>query len=622
VANALDPRDREVLKQVQDPMLRRSIKTALHVRRYMPFYVFGVIWLVMLAAFPTVKGALDDDGTSEGGRVTAANEAGLLDDSGDAAATDGSTEAGAVDAAGNPIDGGTASASSGSGRTGAAPPANVQQSLAVAQQASGKTRAGVDCKPGVRQVPDSKYATQCTAAFAGNNGGATHDGVSADKIRVVRRGFPESANSRAVNEVVKQAGGADPAVSRQVRDVFVKHFDQMYELYGRKIEWVDYESQNGNSTDEALGKGREGACADATFIKKELKAFAVANGNNSTGISAVFAECAAERGLVAFDAAAYFPESFYRKYHPFVWNGVMECERISYQVAEYIGKRLLGKKAKYAKDALLKNSERKFGTYVPDLDGYQSCVRLTNKELQEKYGATQKPEQYNYALDVSRFPDQAAQAIVQFKAAGVTTVVLACDPISVIFLTQAASRQQYHPEWFQIGTALNDVDNAARLWDQDQVEKSLFGMSQLGATTKLIGPKSEPGVLYKKLTGKEIPAGTSGDYFGYIGFYNAFQSAGPILTPTTLGAGFRNISVGGQPDFPVGYTSYKDGPDGTPGVGDHTAIDDSREIYWMRRAKAEHDGKEGTYFETYNGQRFRNEEWPKVDEPPFTAWNS
>ena len=66
------------------------------------------------------------------------------------------------------------------------------------------------CKPGVRQLSFSEYAPPCVAAFSGDNGGPTSFGVAGNEIVIVRRGFPDSANSNAVNQVIKQAGGADP----------------------------------------------------------------------------------------------------------------------------------------------------------------------------------------------------------------------------------------------------------------------------------------------------------------------------------------------------------------------------------------------------------------------------
>jgi hypothetical protein len=471
---------------------------------------------------------------------------------------------------------------------------------------SGKTRDGRDCSPGTRQIDISTYATQCTATYQGANGGATAHGVSGDKIRIVRREFPESANSKAAAEINKSAGFATEETTKAVRDVFVDHFQKAYELYGRRVEFVTYESQNGDATEEAQGRGREGACADATHIKENLKAFAVVSG------SGVFGECAAQRQMLVFQTGAYYPESWFEKYHPYAWHYLMECERISYQVGEYIGKRLNGRNAKWAGEATFRATPRKFGIYVPDNDEYQHCVNISVRES-AKYG-TAKPEQYNYQLDLSRFPDQAAQAAIRFKAAGVSTVVLACDPYSVIFLTQAAAKQAWFPEWYIIGVAAQDTDNLGRLYDQTEVDGHLFGMSQLGATSKLIGPESEPGRLYQKLTGKPIPEGTSGSYFNYVQLFNMLQAAGPLLTAESIAAGAQKIGPAGAPDYPLGYWSYQDGPDGSAGTGDHTMVDDSREIYWVG-TKTGPDGDLGTFVETYGGKRFRNGQWP-AEEPP------
>jgi hypothetical protein len=447
--------------------------------------------------------------------------------------------------------------------------------------------------------------------------------VTDKEILIVRRNFPESANSQAVAEFAKAAGAADPDEAKEVRDVFIGYFNKAYELYGRQLKFVDYESENGNSTAEAQSKGKDEACLDADKIAKEIKAFMVYSS------SAPFGECAAERKLMVNAAGAYYPESYYKKYHPYLWAGVTDCERSAIYNAEYIGKRLLGKKAKWAKDPLIQQKERKFGIYVPDNDEYQRCITLLKKELQTKYGAS-TPEQYNYVLDVSRFPDQAAQAAVQFNARGVTTVVLDCDPISSVVLTQAATKQNWGPEWYIPGPALNDTDAIGRLMDQSAVNGHLFGQSQLGDLGKLWGPTAEPGRIYKQITGKEIPAGTEGGYFTLLGLFNKFQAAGPIVTPENVAAGIRTIPPAGAPTFAVGYTSYQDGFDGTKGAGDHTAIDDAREIFWVCQGNAGActgnasdpyfngaDGKNGTFKETYGGKRFNIGEWPAEDPPIY-----
>lgn len=635
--------DRQVAAKIEDPFLRRSVVTALHLRRYLPFYVFGAIWVVTLALFPSIAPDSSDTGdTRQSDSVASQDGDGSTDVAGtDAtgAATDAASNAAGTTGGGKVTTGATTKAATGtasgttSGGTGnsALPP---EQAAAAVQRGTGKTRLGIECKPGVPQLPNSSYSVPCQNAYDGPNGGATYRGVTDKEILIVRRKFPDSANQRAVDEVVKQAGGADRAVTDAVRAEFVTYFNKVFEMYGRKVNMVTYESEHGDSTDEALSKGKPEACLDADHIVLEMKAFGLTSAPVST--SSPMSECAAERKMIVFDAAAYYPETFYRKYHPYLWNGVMECERISYQLAEYLGERLINKPAQWAGDAGLKALTRRFGTYIPDNDGYQSCNAITRKIMTEKYGVKDLGEQYNYQLDVSRFPDQAAAATVQFSSRGVTTVILACDAISAIVLTEAATKQGWRPEWMTIGTGLTDIDNAARLYDQVQVDGHLFGPSQLGSADKLIGPTSEPGIIYKQGTGKTIPEGTSGDYFTLIRIFGFIQAAGPNLTPQNIATALRTMPPGGAPRFPAGYTSYADGPDGTPGAGDHTAVDDSREVYWVNDPVAPNkssdkgacgrspdpyynsaDGCAGTYKETYGGKRFRNGEWPRETPPIY-----
>jgi hypothetical protein len=253
--------------------------------------------------------------------------------------------------------------------------------------------------------------------------------------------------------------------------------------------------------------------------------------------------------------------------------------------------------------------------FIPNNDAYQACGNRMESELKSKYN-TGFASRYNYVLDISRLPDEAAKAVIQFKADGATTVVLACDPFSPIFLTQSAKSQGYNPEWMVIGVALTDVDNVGRLWDQSQVRGSLFGMSQLGATEKILGPQGEAPKTYKTITGTKIAEGTTGDYHGLVLLFSALQAAGQTVTPETVAKAFVRLPPGGAPRFEVGYASYQDGPDGKAGATDHTAIDDAREIWWNADANG-FDGKQGTFEETMGGKRFRNGEWPKGDPPVF-----
>ena len=514
---------------------------------------------------------------------------------------------------------GPGAVTSGGGATAAGPIGAAGPAAALGRSVGTVSKGGVTCGPGVPQVPNDSYALPCVPAFQGSNGGATAPGVTGTTVRVVIRKFPETANSQAVGAVAQQAGAADPATVKATGRTFIAYFEKMFELYGRHVEWVDYESRYGNSTNEAQGKGREEACLDADVVAKELHAFAVIGETLGAAapVSKVFAECAAQRGVLVLDGAAYASDTFYKRYHPNIWAAAMDCERIVYQVVEYIAKRLKTNPAKFAGDAGTRAKSRVYGTYVPTGDDDKTCSDLTQSEL-KRYGyGNISGSVYHYTLDVSRFPDEAARGIRQFKSDGVTTVVLACDPISVIFLTQSATNQAYYPEWLLIGVALTDVDNLARLYDQKQVQGHMFGLSQLGATIKLNGPTSEPGRQYQRIAGKPMALGTDGSYFAYTRYYDMLQSAGPVLTAANVARGIWSLPRLGAPDYAAGEWYFQDGPNGTVGGHDHSAIEDSREIYWMNTVISDADGKRGAFLETYNGKRFRNGQWPAEDPPIY-----
>lgn len=533
-----------------------------HFKRYGVFYAIGVVVLVGAVLLPRAGG--DDDDA-------------VKDQNANAAATTPTTAAGDVwSPATGEIKGGT-----------------------------GKTRDGRDCTPDTPQLPDLSYSPPCLPVFTGDNGGATSKGVTADTIKIVIRTFPDSPNSLEAQRKLEEAGFATVKVTEGIRDKFNVYFNDTYELYGRKVEFIRYVSRFGDATQEAIGGGREGACQDATYIADEIGAFGVRSGGGA------FSECAAERGLVVFAGGAYFSEGFFKKWSPYVYNTTMSCDRISSHVADYVLKRLDGKPAEFA-GGDLQGKTRTYGTYVPDNPEYVGCTDVTEAALEA--GGADPGMRVTYQLDLSKMTDQANRAIVQFKAEGVTTVIAACDPFSVGFLTNAAKEQDYFPEWMIIGTAGTDTDNFGRQYNQDVVGGRMFGLSQLASTRFILGSESEPGKLHEKVIGGPIPKGTTGSMFDYMNVFNLLMAAGPDLTPANIERGIPTLPTLGGPDYAVGRWSFAKGIDGKP---DHTAIDDAREVYWDPDAvpgPEEPDRtKKGTFVESEPGRRFDVGEWEEGD---------
>ena len=486
---------------------------------------------------------------------------------------------------------------------------------------TGLTRAGVECRPSARQF-DSAYAAPCRPRWTGSNGGATNRGVTADSVKIVLRGYGDSPDNVFVEQAVAQGGFAPEEVTAPVRRVFAEHFNRTYELYGRRVVFEEYTS-NGSMFKEVFGEGREIACADAAAIAEERKAFGVLPalgglGPGGGGLGA-FSDCAVGRRLFLPIGTVLYPETWFRGAHPYAWGIQPDCERVARQYAEYIGKRLAGRPARFARDRLLTAAPRVFGLMAVE-GGFRPCGDLLQAELEGRYGV-RIASRYNYGSGAGSDPSvlarQAAQAVVQFKAAGVTTLIMFGDFFTLTSLTSHARSQQWGPEWVIHGVGNLDNDAFARLFDQDRVNGHLFGMSYTGASARYRGPESEPARLYRKLTGKPLPEGTDGDYYALVHMFNLLQNAGPTLTPEAIAAGVGALPPGGAPHLDFGGWNFRTRPDGAAGL-DHTAMDDAREVYWDGDATGA-DGKKGTYVATYSGRRFTNGQWSAEDPPVYPA---
>ncbi len=488
---------------------------------------------------------------------------------------------------------------------------------------TGKTIAGFTCSPGKPQF-NSPYADPCVAKWTGNNGGATYNGVTGNTITLAMRTFPQTANYQEQVAVAKQEGIALPAVTDQVAKVFVNYFNKVYDLYGRHVNLVEEHSVS-NYTAELLNGNQSQACADADTIAHTLHAFGEVdftldpNGQGAGG-TGPFSVCAAKDGLVEFDGGAYFDEAWYEQYNPYVWGIPQECQRIAVMTGQVYGKYLDNKPAIYAGDPALRTKKRVFGIYVPNLPTYGLCVKESiNYSVQHYHVPRSDFHVFTYGLDIATFQTSAQQAIVAFKAAGVTTIITACDSFSLSLLTKAAAAQDYHPEWLLNGVALDDTDTVAQTYDQAEVTGTLFGLSEASPENTFFGPNSPAGKLYKQLTGHTIPPGTDGDYSTLVWIFDALQAAGPDLTPQNLARGVHALPTLGAPSYVYGAWSWNSGPSGKPGTGDHTAITDDRWVYWDANATSPINGQKGTYIPVFGGKRFSLNNWPATLPPLFTA---
>ncbi len=521
--------------------------------RYRPFILAVVAVLLVTLALPDGKKPVDtsgnfasgDNSLSVGGRrqnntgsttPTSIDEFGNivpLDGSGD-----GSSEFGSVDDAG---DTGTGEVDPGA--------------------------FGPDCDPGTGRVrvPIST-APPCMAWFSGtNNGGATAPGVSAKEIKVV---YYQPQADPAVTAALTAAGAnnSEPDQEATVRD-YVDLFNKHFQMYGRHVT-ITVKHGSGKTDDDAAGR------ADAVDIATRLKPFAVF-GSGTT--NAFPAELAARKILCVCTTSQ--PQELYEKYAPYVgYTPLMASTQGYIHRAEYVGKRLAGRKAVHSGDPLMQQQKRVFGLLyyeTPD-NAYRSGAEFFKKELQQKYGVPLAVVQ-STPSDYAAVQEQARSVIGKLKDAKVTSVVMSEDPISPALLTKEATRQNYFPEWILTGSALTDTSLFARTYDTAQWRHA-FGVSFLTARVP-----EEQTDAYKVHVWHFGRTPTANNQFGTIyptplTFALGVTMAGPNLSAASWQKGLFSYPVTNKGAIASPQISF--GNHGVWPFTDFTSFDDVTEIFW------------------------------------------
>ena len=424
----------------------------------------------------------------------------------------------------------------------------------------------------------ASLALPCVPVFSGDNGGATSKGVTADKITVAYYVPPAGTDAQAALQ-----GLVDEAeLTRQTRENFGQMLNQVAETYGREVELV-FVDASGQGTDDVAAKN------DAVKIAEEIGAFAVIGGPQLTN---VFADEITSRGVICIACGLVAPDTVYQKNAPYMWASAATPEQFLVNVGAYLATRLLGRTAEFAGDPAMQQRERVFGTIHLELD---PPVFTETEEVMAEAGREagwESAADETYLFDVARAPERAPGIIARMKDAGVTTIVFLGDPVMLIYLTQAATGQDYFPEWVVTGTGYTDTTAVARLYDQQQWRHA-FGLSSLPVRTpREIG---DAWTLHEWWFGTPPPAQTNAPITlaNVVTLFTGIHMAGPNLNPETFRAGmFRIPPRGGGPSNPhvsFGDHGYFTNLDGSPRL-DYLAIDDMTEIWWDADAEAIDEG--------------------------------
>ena len=558
-------------------------------RGYGPLIGFTAVFLAVVLLVPSraPEGVDADLGEAE-------SVAGLLGEgdeelAGDEAGTDSTDTTVAIDpATGLPIDPATGLPVGSAGKDASSSTSKKGGGATAGAAADPKAPAKIaGC--GAAQVPNDPYSPPCIQ-WSGGNGGATSRGVTPTEIVVAVR--IDSFANGMLDAVASKAGAGKnlpaetPERIQRTIEGLVEYFNKRFQFYGRKIKLVLYDGK-GDVLQETLGGGQEGAQADALKVAQEYQAFA-----DVSAVTSPYADALAAKQVINI-GVPYVPRDWLKSHKPFSWTQFTDGSTVAESASSYYATKMAGGNATNA-GAPVAGLPRKLAVIAPSNDIYQQSVRDGVAMLERAGGgrpALEKP--YVLQVDSAVDADNIATAII---GANITTVMCACDPIFLNYLTAKLAQRNYRPEFIVVGMALIDNDLVGQILEQS-VWKHAFGVSFAGPTQKkgtALGYRA-----YKSVRPDEPSLGVEIIYNQLYLLAIGIQMAGPNLTVASFEKGMY--------DYP-----RKSGPYGTWGFapGDYSTSDDAREIYWNPSAQSAETLTQGAYVDSNGGARFPIGKWP------------
>lgn len=494
-----------------------------------------------------------------------------------------------------------------------------QATAPALRQLGGVAQSAPDCDPltGRIRVNTNSFVTAADIIPAPNcvpmwpkgadNGGATHRGVTKDTITVAAYQGCETANTQQAGAILNSAGVEDPTsdeeddVNREkVNQAFAAHF----ETYGRKVKWVKVEC---SGTDDAAAK------ADALRVAEEVKAFASFGAPQT---NAYIGELAA-RGVMCIVCTPTMPQKNFDRWAPHVFDARMSADEVFMGLSRFTAGGLGKKPAKWSGDPIMQARNRTWGLFqynTPDhlYDGAAQTLDSMMQKFGEKIRVT-----LEYLLDLPNAQEQARTMIARMKDAGVTSIMCYCDPLTPVFFTQEATRQQYFPEWIISGSIAVDWVLFARTYDQLQWQHA-FGIAIYPGRADPAVTEAE-GNLITWHYGEALESYPN--YLNFGLFYTGVHLAGPKLSPATFRDGMFSLKpVSGFLSRPA--VSY--GASFWP-WRDYHAIDDMGLLWWDPNSQGPDELNahgQGMYRYVDRGKRYLPFEIPLGEPKMFDKANT
>ena len=424
-------------------------------------------------------------------------------------------------------------------------------------------------------------------------------GVTATSIKVVLYQPPEQD---AVSKIVAKfvAPRDDNAESAATVRGFLKALGATSPaLHGRRIDLVTF-TGSANLLDSVAAR------ADAVKIAEDIRPYMVLNGPL---LGTAFGDELASRGVMCLLCVNAGTNAFYEAHAPYIWSLETSPEQVGTQAAEYVRKRLAGRRAAFAGTAELRRSVRRFG--LMSADGPFGAAGL-GPSISHRLRASgvRLADDMAYG-DANGVNQVQATMIGRLKSHHVTTVIYAGDPIAMGSFMAEATAQRWYPEWVMVGGYSSERSSWGRTDDAAQMAHA-FGITPLAPPI----PFDEDPVVgaYRRANHADPPARQSiAQLFAPVFLLFSGLGDGTDLTPQ----GFRrNLfdakPIGGNPATPsVPLISF--GNKRLWSYPDYAGLDDFAEIWWDPTATGPDEFGErgrGMWRFADGGRRYVPGAWP------------
>ena len=446
------------------------------------------------------------------------------------------------------------------------------------------------------------YSPPCVPRFAGNNGGATYQGVTASTIKIVDY---YADYGTEVNTLLK-AENSYVSID-QLRDLdanWANFVNSHYELYGRKVQITVYQGQC-----QTIPPDEPCLRNEVDKIVQQEKPFWI---NWFGSLASLFYD-QASKDQTMNTGGTHFRDAFSAARAPYHWDVQETYDKMLTHFGEWYCAQLAHRPVQYAGTANptdnLNGKPRVLGVIGTADPENAAAVNQSLLPTLARCGVTVPPGHfYYYTQDISTAEQQRAAGVQAMrKAPESTDVICICDLVAPTFLYEEEQQENYYPENLLVGSGFMDDDTAGQSYDGTAAcplgkncnFDDAFGLSTIAAQ---VPPGQDAGSkAYAAGGGKGngAPAAAIAEYWDNVNMIaTLIQGAGPQLVPQNVQRGaFAAPPRGGGT---TGHILRALGPD------NYGWNQDDRITYWSRTRPSPYNGKAGTYVQV-GGTRYTDQ---------------